>query len=137
MEIIYLAIPLASLFGAIVAGFFGKAIGRRGAHSVTIAGVSVSFILSLIAFNHLVLEGGEVFNQTVYTWMVSDGLRFEVGFLVDALTVTMMVVVTSVSLMVHIYTIGYMEHEEGYERFFSYIALFTFSMLMSARCRCA
>ncbi len=130
MELIYLAIPLASLFGAIVAGFFGKAIGRSGAHTVTIAGVAVSFILSLIVFNHHVLEGAEVFNGTVYTWMVSDGLRFEVGFLIDHLTIMMMCVVTGVSLMVHVYTIGYMHDDPGYQRFFSYISLFTFSMLM-------
>ena len=130
MDLIYLAIPLASLFGAILAGFFGRVIGRSGAHIVTIAGVSVSFILSLIAFNHLVFESGDIYNQTVYTWMVSDGLRFEIGFLVDHLTVMMMCVVTGVSLMVHIYTIGYMHDDPGYQRFFSYISLFTFSMLM-------
>lgn len=130
MESIYLAIPLASLIGAIIAGLFGKAIGRSGAHIVTIAGVGTSFVLSLIAFNHLVFEGGEIYNASVYTWMVSDGLRFEVGFLVDNLTVMMMCVVTGVSLMVHIYTIGYMKDDPGYQRFFSYISLFTFSMLM-------
>jgi len=96
LESNYLAIPLASLFGAIVAGFFGKAIGRSGAHIVTIAGVATSLVLSLMAFNHIVLQGGEIYNQTVYTWMVSDGLRFEVGFLVDHLTVMMMGVVTGV-----------------------------------------
>jgi len=130
MEQIYLAIPLASLFGAIIAGFFGKVIGRSGAHTVTIGGVAVSFILSLLAFNHIVLEGGDVYNQTVYTWMVSDGLKFEVGFLIDQLTVMMLCVVTGVSLMVHLYTIGYMHDDPGYQRFFSYISLFTFSMLM-------
>ena len=130
MDIIYLAIPLASLFGAVIAGFLGKAIGRTGAHTVTIAGVAVSFILSLMAFNHLVFDGGDIYNQTVYTWMISDGLRFEVGFLVDHLTVMMMCVVTGVSLMVHIYTIGYMHDDPGYQRFFSYISLFTFAMLM-------
>jgi len=130
LESTYLAIPLASLFGAIIAGFFGKVIGRTGAHTVTIAGVATSFVLSLVAFNHLVLGGGETFNQTVYTWMISDGLRFEVGFLVDHLTVMMMCVVTGVSLMVHVYTIGYMHDDPGYQRFFSYISLFTFAMLM-------
>ncbi|MCW8854907.1 MAG: NADH-quinone oxidoreductase subunit L [Gammaproteobacteria bacterium] len=130
MENIYLAIPLASLFGAIAAGFFGKQIGRAGAHTVTIAGVGVSFILSLIALNHIVFDGGAVYNQTVYTWLISDGLSFEVGFLVDHLTVMMMAVVTGVSLMVHVYTIGYMHDDPGYQRFFSYISLFTFSMLM-------
>jgi NADH-quinone oxidoreductase subunit L len=130
LESIYLAIPLASLIGAIIAGLFGKAIGRSGAHIVTIAGVGTSFVLSLMAFNHLVFEGGEIYNATVYTWMVSDGLRFEVGFLIDKLTVMMMCVVTGVSLMVHIYTIGYMRDDPGYQRFFCYISLFTFSMLM-------
>ncbi len=130
MDIIYLAIPLASLLGAILAGFMGKAIGRSGSHIATIAGVGTSFLLSLIAFNHLVFEGGAIYNETVYTWMVSGGLRFEVGFLVDQLTVMMMCVVTGVSLMVHIYTIGYMKDDPGYQRFFSYISLFTFSMLM-------
>jgi len=130
MEQIYLAIPLASLFGAIMAGFFGKAIGRSGAHTVTIGGVAVSFVLSLLAFNHIALEGGDIYNQTVYTWMVSDGLKFEVGFLIDQLTVMMLCVVTGVSLMVHLYTIGYMKDDPGYQRFFSYISLFTFSMLM-------
>jgi len=130
MENIYLAIPLASLFGAVVAGLFGKQIGRAGAHWVTILGVATSFILSLIAFKHIVFDGGAIYNNSVYTWMVSDGIRFEVGFLVDNLTVLMMSVVTGVSLMVHIYTIGYMHDDPGYQRFFSYISLFTFSMLM-------
>jgi NADH-quinone oxidoreductase subunit L len=130
MENIYLSIPLASLFGAILAGFFGKQIGRSGAHIVTIAGVGTSFILSLMALNHIVFNGGEIYNATVYTWMVSDGLRFEVGFLIDNLTVMMMAVVTGVSLMVHVYTIGYMHDDPGYQRFFGYISLFTFAMLM-------
>ncbi|HEY9052981.1 MAG TPA: NADH-quinone oxidoreductase subunit L [Gammaproteobacteria bacterium] len=130
MENLYLAIPLASLIGAIIAGFMGKQIGRTGAHTVTIAGVSISFILSLIALNHIVFNGGETYNASVYTWMVSDGLRFEIGFLVDKLTVMMMAVVTGVSLAVHVYTIGYMHDDPGYQRFFSYISLFTFSMLM-------
>ena len=130
MQNLYLAIPLASLFGAIVAGFFGQKIGRTGSHIVTIAGVGTSFVLSMIAFNHIVFEGGDIFNQSVYTWMVSDGIRFEIGFLVDSLSVMMMCVVTGVSLMVHIYTIGYMHDDPGYQRFFSYISLFTFSMLM-------
>ena len=130
MEFIYLAIPLASLFGAIIAGFFGKQIGRSGAHCVTIIGVGVSFVLSLLVLKSVVIDGAAVYNQSVYTWMVSDGILFEIGFLVDGLTALMMVVVTSVSLMVHIYTIGYMHDDPGYQRFFSYISLFTFSMLM-------
>ena len=130
MDNLYLAIPLAPLIGSIIAGIFGKQIGRAGAHWVTIIGVAVAFALSLIALKHIVFDGGETYNQAVYTWMVSDGLRFEVGFLVDHLTVMMMTVVTGVSLMVHIYTIGYMHDDPGYQRFFSYISLFTFSMLM-------
>ncbi|MBE9568368.1 MAG: NADH-quinone oxidoreductase subunit L, partial [Proteobacteria bacterium] len=142
MSNLYLAIPLASLFGAIIAGFFGGQIGRKGAHTVTILGVGTSFILSLIALNHHVFDGAPAYNHTVYEWLVSDGIRFEVGFLIDNLTVMMMSVVTGVSLMVHIYTIGYMADDEhnwpkeslagtnSYQRFFSYISLFTFSMLM-------
>ena len=130
MEIIYLAIPLASLLGAVIAGFFGKHIGRSAAHCVTIIGVAVSFVLSLLVLKAYVFDGAAVYNQSVYTWMVSDGIRFEIGFLVDGLTALMMTVVTAVSLMVHIYTIGYMHEDPGYQRFFSYISLFTFSMLM-------
>jgi NADH-quinone oxidoreductase subunit L len=130
MEFVYLAIPLASLIGAIIAGFFGKQIGRSGAHCVTIIGVGVSFVLSLVVLKSVVIDGAAVYNQSVYTWMVSDGILFEIGFLVDGLTALMMVVVTCVSLMVHIYTIGYMHDDPGYQRFFSYISLFTFSMLM-------
>jgi len=130
MELVYLAIPLASLLGAIIAGFFGKPIGRRGAHFVTITGVAVSFVLSLLVLKDVVFDGAAVYNQSVYTWMISDGIRFEVGFLIDGLTALMMTVVTGVSLMVHIYTIGYMHDDDGYQRFFCYISLFTFSMLM-------
>ena len=130
MESVYLAIPLASLAGAIIAGFFGKKIGRAGAHWVAIIGVGVSCLLSLVVLKDVVLDGAEIYNQSVYVWMISDGIRFEVGFLIDSLTAMMIVVVTSVSLMVHIYTIGYMADDPGYQRFFCYIALFTFSMLM-------
>ncbi len=142
MSSLYLAIPLASLIGAIVAGFFGAQIGRKGAHTVTILGVGTSFILSLIALSHHVFDGAPAYNHSVYEWMVSDGIRFEVGFLIDNLTVMMMSVVTGVSLMVHVYTIGYMADDlhnwpkeslagtNSYQRFFSYISLFTFSMLM-------
>ncbi len=130
MEFVYLAIPLASLAGALIAGFFGKQIGRSGAHFVTISGVAVSFILSLLVLHDVAFEGAPIYNQSVYTWMISDGIRFEVGFLIDGLTALMMAVVTGVSLMVHIYTIGYMRDDDGYQRFFSYISLFTFSMLM-------
>ncbi|MBK9131041.1 MAG: NADH-quinone oxidoreductase subunit L [Gammaproteobacteria bacterium] len=130
MEKVYLAIPLAPLAGAIVAGLFGRRIGRAGAHWATILGVAVSFVLSLVVFKYIVLDGNPAYNGAVYTWMVSDGIRFEVGFLVDRLTTLMLLVVTFVSLMVHIYTVGYMHDDPGYQRFFSYIALFTFSMLM-------
>ena len=130
MHNVYLTIVLAPLFGAIIAGLFGHFISRRAAHTVTIAGVAVSAILSLYVFKHIVLDGAEPYNGTVYTWMVSDGIRFEVGFLIDSLSAMMMAVVTFVSLMVHIYTIGYMHDDPGYKRFFSYISLFTFSMLM-------
>jgi NADH-quinone oxidoreductase subunit L len=128
MEQVYLAIVLAPLIGAIVAGLGGRVIGRAGAHWVTILGVAVSFALSLLVLKQS-LEGVN-FNGSVYTWMVSEGVRFEVGFLIDRLTALMITVVTFVSLMVHIYTIGYMHDDPGYQRFFSYIALFTFSMLM-------
>jgi len=130
METVYLLIPLAPLAGAILAGLFGRVIGRAGAHWATIIGVGVSFVLSMVVFKQLVLDGAPVFDGTVYTWMISDGIRFEIGFLIDRLTAVMLVVVTFVSLMVHIYTIGYMHDDPGYQRFFSYIALFTFSMLM-------
>ena len=130
MESIYLAIPLASLFGAIAAGLFGKQIGRTGAHWVTSLGVATSFVLSLVVLKDVVMDGAAIYNQSVYTWMVSDGIHFEVGFLIDSLTALMITVVTGVSLMVHIYTIGYMSDDPGYQRFFSYISLFTFSMLM-------
>ncbi|MDS4029612.1 MAG: NADH-quinone oxidoreductase subunit L [Candidatus Contendobacter sp.] len=130
MQNVYLAIVLAPLFGAIVAGLFGRRIGRAGAHWVTILGVAISFLLSLIVLRHHVLEGADPYNGSIYTWMVVEGIRMEVGFLVDSLTAVMITTVTFVSLMVHIYTIGYMHDDDGYQRFFSYIALFTFSMLM-------
>jgi NADH-quinone oxidoreductase subunit L len=130
MDTVYLIIVLAPLLGAVVAGLFGRQIGRVGAHSVTILGVAVSFLLSVVVFHAHVFGGTPIYNETVYTWMVSDGLHFEIGFLVDNLTAMMMLVVTFVSLMVHIYTIGYMADDPGYQRFFSYISLFTFSMLM-------
>ncbi|MBB3001055.1 MULTISPECIES: NADH-quinone oxidoreductase subunit L [Paraburkholderia] len=127
-ESLLLAIPLAPLAGSLIAGLFGKTVGRAGAHTVTILGVAIAFVLSCITF--LDVLNGASFNATVYEWMSVGGLKFEVGFLIDSLTALMMIVVTFVSLMVHIYTIGYMAEEEGYQRFFSYIALFTFSMLM-------
>ncbi len=122
-------VPVAPLIGAIAAGFFGKAIGRRGAHTVTILGVLVSFILSAMVLKSVAVDGAR-YAGTVYEWMTLGSLKMEIGFLVDGLTAMMMCVVTFVSLMVHIYTIGYMEEDPGYQRFFSYISLFTFSMLM-------
>src|SRR5580765_6576412 len=127
---ILLVIALAPLFGAIVAGLFRNQIGRIGAHSVTIAGVALSCALSFYVLYQLVWGGAETFNQNIYTWFQVGGFSTHVGFLVDRLTALMMVVVSFVSLMVHIYTIGYMADDDGYQRFFSYIALFTFSMLM-------
>ncbi len=140
MKTLYLLVPLAPLVGAILAGFFGSLLGRAGAHTITSLGVAISFVLSVIIFQDV--QAGHTFNGTVYQWMESGGLKLEVGFLIDQLTVLMMLVVTFVSLMVHIYTIGYMAHDEenwpegskagtnSYQRFFSYISLFTFSMLM-------
>jgi NADH-quinone oxidoreductase subunit L len=130
MQNIYLAIPLAPLAGAIIAGLFGKKIGRSASHWVTILGVGIAFALSIIVFKHIVIDGAPSFNGSVYTWMISNGIHFEIGFLIDKLTTVMLLVVSFVSLMVHIYTIGYMHDDPGYQRFFSYIALFTFSMLM-------
>ena len=123
-----LAVPLAPLAGAVLAGFFGRQIGRAGAHTVTILGVLVSFVLSMLVLNDVL--AGARFNATIYEWMNLGSLKMEVGFLVDGLTAMMMVVVTFVSLMVHLYTVGYMVDDPGYQRFFSYISLFTFSMLM-------
>ena len=125
-----LLIPLLPLAGALLAGLFRNQIGRSGSHVVTILGVGLSFVLSAWILYQQIYAGLETVNISVYTWMVADGIRFEVGFLVDHLTSLMMCVVTFVSLMVHIYTIGYMQDDPGYQRFFSYIALFTFSMLM-------
>jgi len=127
---IHLTIVLAPLAAALVAGLFGKQIGRSGAHWITIIAVGLSFLLSCLVLKDLYWDGGLAENYTLYTWAVSDGLRMEVGFLVDRLTALMMVVVTFVSWMVHIYTIGYMHDDPGYQRFFSYISLFTFAMLM-------
>jgi NADH-quinone oxidoreductase subunit L len=128
MKSLYLLVPLAPLVGAMIAGLFCRVIPRWVAHTATITGVAVAFIASIVIFLD-VLEGN-TYNGPVYTWLTSGDYTFEVGFLIDTLTVTMMLVVTSVSLMVHIYTIGYMQDDPGYNRFFSYISLFTFSMLM-------
>lgn len=122
-------VPVAPLVGAVAAGLFGKQIGRKGAHWVTILGVFIAFVISAMTLSAVVNDGFH-FSGTVYEWMNAGGLKMEVGFLIDGLTAMMMCVVTFVSLMVHIYTIGYMEEDPGYQRFFSYISLFTFSMLM-------
>ena len=123
-----LAVPMAPLVGSILAGLFGKTVGRRGSHVITILGVLIAFVISCSVM--MAVADGARYNQTVYEWMNVGGLKMEVGFLIDGLTAMMMCVVTFVSLMVHIYTIGYMEEDPGYQRFFSYISLFTFSMLM-------
>ncbi|MCZ2412673.1 MAG: NADH-quinone oxidoreductase subunit L [Burkholderiales bacterium] len=128
MKTAYLLAAFAPLAGALLAGLFGRAIGRAGAHIVTIAGVAIAFFASMWTLAD-VLQGN-TFNGTLYSWATIGGVNVEVGFLVDALTATMMCVVTSVSLMVHVYTIGYMADDPGYQRFFSYISLFTFSMMM-------
>jgi NADH-quinone oxidoreductase subunit L len=130
MQSIYLTIVLAPLLASIVAGLFGRSIGKAGAHSVTILGVGISCALSLYVFYQVAVAGAMPFNGTVYTWMLADGVHIQVGFLIDRLSAMMMSVVTFVSLMVHIYTVGYMHDDDGYQRFFSYISLFTFSMLM-------
>lgn len=128
---LYLMIALTPLLGCLLAGLFGNQIGRKGAHSATIAGVAVSALLSAYVLYGFATGTRMKFDENVYTWLTMGGVDFSVGFLVDSLTAMMMVVVTSVSLMVHIYTIGYMHDEAvGYQRFFSYISLFTFSMLM-------
>jgi NADH-quinone oxidoreductase subunit L len=129
-----LAVPVAPLVGALLAGilgtrFGGNWIGKKLSHTLTILGVFIAFVLSAMTLKSVALDGAH-FNETLYTWMVVGNLKMEVGFLVDGLTAMMMCVVTFVSLMVHLYTVGYMEEDEGYNRFFAYISLFTFSMLM-------
>jgi NADH-quinone oxidoreductase subunit L len=127
-------VPMAPLAGSILAGvlgtkFGGNRMGRVGSHTLTILGVLVAFVLSVMTLLSVVQDGAR-FNETLYTWMSVGGLKMEIGFLVDGLTAMMMCVVTFVSLMVHLYTVGYMHEDEGYNRFFAYISLFTFSMLM-------
>ena len=128
MKMIYLLIPLACLVVAIIAGFWGNKIGNKATHRITITGVGLSFVLSVVVLFDVL--DGHSFNGSIYTWGTSGGVSFEVGFLIDHLSAVMMAVVTFVSLMVHIYTIGYMQDDPGYTRFFCYIALFTFAMLM-------
>ena len=129
-----LVVPMAPLAGAMLAGIFGTKFGgnwfgRKVAHSLTIGGVLLAFVLSALTLQSVVHDGARL-NETLYTWMVVGGLKMEIGFMVDGLTAMMMCVVTFVSLMVHLYTIGYMDEDEGYNRFFAYISLFTFAMLM-------
>ncbi len=128
MYSLYLLVPLAPLAGSLLAGLLGKKLGRNGSHWVTTLGVAISFLASILIAQDVF--AGHSFNGTVYTWLTTQNVSLVVGFLIDPLTVTMMLVVTFVSLMVHIYTIGYMHEDPGYQRFFSYISLFTFSMLM-------
>lgn len=128
MQSLYLLVPLAPLVGALIAGLLGRVIGPTWSHRATIGLMIVCVVASVTVFMD-VLQGN-TYNGTVYTWMITGDARFEIGFLIDQLSATMMVVVSFVSLMVHIYTIGYMHNDPGYQRFFSYISLFTFSMLM-------
>jgi len=130
VESVYLSIVLAPLAAAIVAGLFGRQIGRAGAHWVTIIGVGISFVLSLVVLKDVVIDNAAVFNGTLYEWAAVGDLHMQIGFLVDRLTALMITVVSFVSLAVHVYTIGYMHDDPGYQRFFSYISLFTFAMLM-------
>src|SRR6185436_6984748 len=119
IQALYLVVPLAPLAGALIAGLFGWLIGRRASHIVTIVGMVVSTAASLVVFKDVL--AGNIFNGPLYTWITSGDVMLQVGFLIDKLSATMMVVVTFVSLMVHIYTIGYMADDPGYQRFFSYI----------------
>src|SRR2546426_267793 len=125
-----ISVPLLPLLAAVIAGLGGRLIGRAGAHTVTCAAVAVSCGLSLMVLKQIYWDGVPAYDAPLYTWLVSDGMHMEVGFLIDRLTALMMAVVTFVSLCVHVYTIGYMSDDPGYTRFFSYISLFTFAMLM-------
>lgn len=130
MGTLCLCIVLAPLAAGLIAGFFGSWIGRVGAHWLTTSSVGISCLLSLLVYKQIIFDDAGVYNAKLYTWGVVGGVRFELGFLIDALSVTMMAVVTFVSFMIHIYTIGYMRDDPGYQRFFSYISLFTFAMLI-------
>ncbi len=130
METVYLAIVLSPLLAAIIVGLFGAQVGRAGAHWISITGVAISFALSALVLKDIAWDGAPVFNETVYRWASIGGINMEVGFLIDHLTALMITVVTFVSLAVHVYTVGYMHDDPGYQRFFSYISLFTFAMLM-------
>ncbi len=130
MKTLALIVVLAPLIGSVIAGLLGTRIGRAGAHWTAIISVALSTVLSLWLFKRIALDGAPALDASVYTWGTIGGVKLELGFLLDELTVTMMAVVSFVSLMVHVYTVGYMRDDPGYQRFFSYIALFTFSMLM-------
>src|SRR5438552_6652554 len=125
---LYLLVALAPLAGAIVVGLWGPRLGRPASHRICIVGVAISTVGSALILRDVM--SGNTYNGDIYVWMTSGGIKFAIGFLIDPLTALMLVVVTFVSLMVHIYTIGYMADDPGYTRFFSYISLFTFSMLM-------
>ena len=129
MQQLCLLIVVAPLAAAVLAGLGGRYLGRAGSHWICIGGVAFSFVASAWILKQMV-DGAPVLNAGVYTWAVSDGIRMEIGFLIDNLTALMMTVVTFVSLAVHVYTVGYMREDPGYQRFFAYISLFTFSMLM-------
>jgi NADH-quinone oxidoreductase subunit L len=130
MENIYLGVVLAPLFGSIIAGLFGRVIGRGGAHWVTIIGVGISVALSAAVYYDVFINQAPVYNGAVYTWLTTGGITLQVGFLIDRLSATLMLMVSFISWIIHIYTIGYMHDDPGYQRFFSYISLFTFAMLM-------
>jgi NADH-quinone oxidoreductase subunit L len=125
-----LVILLGPLLAGLLASMAGKLIGRSGAHSITISAVALSFFLSLYLAKLIILDGVPPYDGALYTWAISGNFAFDMGFLIDQLSVLMMVVVTFVSLAVHVYTIGYMHDDEGYQRFFGYISLFTFFMLL-------
>src|SRR5215469_12309891 len=125
---VLLAIALLPLIASVIAGLGGRLIGRAGAHTVTCVAVAISCGLSLLVLKQIYWDGVPAYDAPVYTWLVSDSMHMQVGFLVDRLSALMMAVVTFVSLCVHVYTIGYMADDPGYQRFFSYISLFTFSM---------
>src|SRR6195256_5378852 len=136
-----ISVPLLPLLAAVIAGLGGRLIGRAGAHTLTCAAVALSCGLSLTVLKQIYWDGVPAYEAPVYTWLISDGMHMEVGFLIDRLTALMMAVVTFVSLCVHVYAIGYMSDDPGYTRFFSYISLFTFSMLMlvmaTTSCSCS
>ena len=129
MQSLALIVVLAPLIGAIIAGLCGHWIGRQGAHRVTITFMTISFLVSLIIF-YQVVYANQYFNGPIYSWMISGSYRFDIGFLIDSFSAIMIVIVTFISLIVHIYSIGYMRDDAGYTRFFSYMSFFTFAMLM-------